>query len=64
MARKVPSQLKKHAFKSGGTKAAKAGAKGGRKSPGTGKGASATSSSATSKTGAKKGSGGKRTKRM
>lgn len=61
--RRVPPQLKQHAFKSGSTKAAKAGAKGGRKSPGTGKGSSASTASATPKTGVKKGSGGKRMKR-
>jgi hypothetical protein len=61
--RRVPPQLKQHAFKSGSTKAVNAGAKGGRRSPGTGKTGSATTSSATTKKGAKKGSGGKRMKR-
>jgi hypothetical protein len=53
--RKVPAQLKQHAFKAGGTKAKTAGAKGGRKSPGTGKTTSATTGSAMpAKTPAKK----------
>lgn len=43
---KVPPQLKGHAFGDGSAKATKAGAKGGRKSPGTGKAASATPASA------------------
>jgi hypothetical protein len=42
----VPPQLRQHAFKAGSAKATVAGAKGGRKSPGTGKTASATTGSA------------------
>jgi hypothetical protein len=51
--RKMPAQLKKHAFKAGGTKAAKAGAKCGRKSPSTGK-SSSTGTAMPPKPGAKK----------
>ena len=45
--RNVPPQLQAHAFSKGSAKAKTAGAKGGRKSPGTGKTASATKPSAT-----------------
>jgi hypothetical protein len=69
--RKVPSQLRQHTFKRGGTRAVTAGAKGGRKSPGTGQAATAGGGSATptkaptkpAKTKTTKGSKAKRTRR-
>lgn len=59
--RKVPAQLKQHAFKPGSAKATKAGAKGGRKSPGAGKTASATTTSAMPAKKTTKAKGAKRT---